>query len=63
MAAVEELYLTSLARCPSERSVKELAGIMSNEDAPPMARLRAAEILLDWGKGEFEELPERVEIH
>jgi hypothetical protein len=56
MAVFEELYL--LARCPSEHSIKVLAGIMSNENAPAMARLRGAEILLDWADGEFEELPD-----
>jgi hypothetical protein len=31
--------VTSLARCPTEHSIKVLAGIMSNEDAPPMAEV------------------------
>ena len=62
MAAFEELYLTSLTRCPTEHSIKVLAEIMSNEDAPAMARLKAAEILLDWGWGRPESSLEAMDL-
>ena len=44
--------LRSLARAHTEMGVKVLAGIASAEDAPPAARVSAAQALLDrgWGK-------------
>ena len=44
--------LRSLARAHTELGVKVLAGIASAEDAPPAARVSAAQALLDrgWGK-------------
>jgi hypothetical protein len=53
------LVLANAERAPAEHSVKVLVGIMSNEDAPAEARLRAAEILLDWGWGRPKQLVER----
>jgi hypothetical protein len=40
-----------LARGQTERRIKVLAGIMSQEAAPPAARVAAAGILLDRGWG------------
>ena len=44
--------LRSLARAHTELCIKVLAGIASAEDAPPAARVSAAQALLDrgWGK-------------
>lgn len=44
--------IRSLARAHTETAVKVLAGIMNQMDAPPAARVSAAQVLLDrgWGK-------------
>jgi hypothetical protein len=44
--------IRSLARSHSESALNTLAGIMTNADAPPAARVSAAEALLNrgWGK-------------
>jgi hypothetical protein len=44
--------VASLARGHTEKSINVLAGIMQNRRAPPMARIRAAEILLNRGWGQ-----------
>lgn len=60
--------LRSLARSHTDTAVRTLASIMNNKDAPPAARVTAAEALLSrgWGKpvqpveqgapGEFERM-------
>lgn len=44
--------IRSLARAHTETALKTLAGIMEQPDAPPAARVAAANSLLDrgWGK-------------
>lgn len=44
--------IKSLARAHTETALNVLAGIMRQEDAPPAARVSAAQALLDrgWGK-------------
>lgn len=44
--------IRSLARSHTETALKTLAGIMEQSDAPPAARVAAANSLLDrgWGK-------------
>ena len=44
--------IRSLARSHTETAVNVLAGIMQQKDAPPSARVAAAQALLDrgWGK-------------
>lgn len=44
--------IKSLARAHTETALKTLAGIMEQPDAPPAARVAAANSLLDrgWGK-------------
>jgi hypothetical protein len=44
--------IRSLARRHTESAIKVLAGIMNEPDAPPAARVQAAQALLDrgWGK-------------
>lgn len=44
--------IRSLARAHTESALKTLAGIMNQEQAPPAARVSAAQALLDrgWGK-------------
>ena len=44
--------IRSLCRAYTDEAVRSLAAIMRNPDAPPRARLRAADMLLDrgWGK-------------
>lgn len=44
--------IKSLARAHTEKAVNVLVGIMSQEEAPPAARVSAASALLDrgWGK-------------
>lgn len=44
--------IRSLARSHTESALSTLAGIMTNADAPPAARVSAATALLDrgWGK-------------
>lgn len=44
--------IRSLARSHTETAIKTLAGIMQQDDAPPAARVAAANSLLDrgWGK-------------
>jgi hypothetical protein len=46
--------IRSLARAHTERAIQTLQGIMDCPDAPPAARVKAAEVLLDrgWGKAE-----------
>ena len=46
--------IRSLARSHTERAIQTLQGVMDCTDAPPAARVRAAEVLLDrgWGKAE-----------
>lgn len=46
--------IRSLARAHTERAIQTLQGIMDCADAPPAARVKAAEVLLDrgWGKPE-----------
>ena len=54
--------LRSLARAHTEMGVKVLAGIASAEDAPPAARVSAAQALLDrgWGKAPQRRAPART---
>lgn len=44
--------IKSLARAHTEKAVNVLVGIMSQDDAPPAARVSAASALMDrgWGK-------------
>lgn len=44
--------IRSLARSHTETAIRVLAGVMQQEDAPPAARVAAANSLLDrgWGK-------------
>jgi hypothetical protein len=44
--------IKSLARKHTETALKVLAGVMNQPDAPPAARVQAAQALLDrgWGK-------------
>jgi hypothetical protein len=44
--------IRSLARAHTDKAIKTLVGIMSQEEAPPAARVSAAQALLDrgWGK-------------
>lgn len=46
------IEIRSLARTHTESALKTLAGIMNQPDAPPAARVSAAQALLDrgWGK-------------
>ena len=45
-------HIESLARSYTGTAVKTLAGIMTEPNCPPMARIAAAKVLLDrgWGK-------------
>jgi hypothetical protein len=45
-------HIESLARSYPHRAIKTLAGIMMEQNCPPMARTVAAKVLLDrgWGK-------------
>ena len=45
-------HIRSLCRAYTDEAVRSLAAIMRNADAPPRARIQAADILLDrgWGK-------------
>lgn len=46
------IEIRSLARAHTDSALKTLAGIMNQPDAPPAARVAAAQALLDrgWGK-------------
>lgn len=46
------LEIRSLARAHTKRAIQTLQGIMDHPDAPPAARVQAANSLLDrgWGK-------------
>lgn len=56
--------IRSLARSHSESAVKTLVGIMNQSEAPPAARVAAANSLLDrgWGKAPQEMTVKRVSV-
>ena len=43
--------IRSLCRAYTGKAVRSLAAVMRNADAPPRARIQAADILLDRGRG------------
>ena len=47
-------HVKELAKQYTDAAIKTLASIMSNDEAPPAARVKASECLLDraWGKAE-----------
>lgn len=50
-AVVDGVHVPTLARSYGPEAVETLAKIMRNEEAPPNARVKAAEVLLDRGFG------------
>src|SRR5215467_1146277 len=49
-------HIESLARAFTETAIKTLAGIMMEQTSPPMARIMAAKVLLDRGRGKPKEM-------
>lgn len=47
-------HVKELAKVHTEAAIKTLAEVMGNPEAPPHARVKASEVLLDraWGKAE-----------
>ena len=49
-------HFESLARSYTDTAIKTLAGIMMEQTSPPMARIVAAKVLLDRGRGKPKEM-------
>ena len=48
-------HIESLARSYTDTAIKTLAGIMMEQTSPPMARIVAAKVLFDRGRGKPKE--------
>lgn len=57
------IEIKSLARVHTETALKTLAGIMQQTDAPPAARVAAAQALLDRGWGKATQTIEAEHVH
>jgi len=55
--------IRSLARAHTDTALKTLASIMNMADAPPAARVSAAQALLDRGWGKAEQKIEAEHVH
>lgn len=55
--------IKSLARSHTDAALKTLVGVMNQNDAPPAARVAAANSLLDRGWGKAEQKLEAEHVH
>jgi membrane-bound lytic murein transglycosylase B len=55
--------IRSLARAHTEAALRTLVGVMNQDEAPPAARVAAANSLLDRGWGKAEQRIEGEHIH
>ena len=55
--------IRSLARAHTDSALRTLKGIMEQADAPPAARVSAAQALLDRGWGKAEQKIEAEHVH